>query len=153
MTVRFKTVCQIDFHDLDMVLLVGVERHVRLEERVVLLEIRLRNFQGANRVVRHVVLFHDLFDRCRVNRPALFEQPLDRRVNARLALPGSQIQDPQILTARTGRLGGQQLIIGHPEADARKQVVPPTVVLESARLAYEAVDHVPIVDPMFALAM
>ena len=152
------TVGQIVFHgpdlqDLDISLLARVERHVRLEEHVVLLEIRLRNFRGSNHVVRDVVLFHDLLDRCRVNRPALFEQVLDRPFDGRLALAGSQVENLQVFTARTGRSGAQKFVIGHAETDAREQVVSPTVVLESARLANEAVDHMPVVDSMLVLAV
>ena len=147
------TVGQVDLYDLDIFRLARVERHVRLEEHVVLLKIRLRNLRRANHVVRHVVLFHDLLDRGCVNRPTLFEKTLDRRFDGRLALSGSQVKDPQVFTARTGRSGGQKFVIGHAEADARKQVVAPTVVLESARLANEAVDHVPVVDSMFVLAV
>ncbi len=153
MTVGVITVCQIDHHGLDIFRVARVERHVRLEEPVVLVEIRLRDFRRANDVVRHVVFFHDLFDRCGVNRPALIEQTLDRRFDGRLALPGSQVEDVQIFAARTGRSDAQKFVIGHAETDARKQVVPPTVVLESARFANEAVDHVPVVDSMFVLAM
>ena len=91
MAVHFKTSRQIDLHDSDIFRLVRVERHVRLEEHVVFFEIRLRNFRGSNHVVRRVGFFHNLFDRCRVNRPALFEQALDRRFHARLALAGSQV--------------------------------------------------------------
>ena len=153
MTVRVITVCQIDRHGLDIFRVARVERHVRLEEHVVLVEIRCRDFRRANDVVRHVVLFHDLLDRCGVDRPPLIEQTLDRRFDGRLALPGSQVEDFQVLTARTGRSGAQQLVIGHAETDARKQIVSPTVVLESARFANEAVDHMPVVDSMFAFAM
>jgi hypothetical protein len=90
-TVHFKTGRQVDLHDRDIFRLARVERHVRLEEHVVLLEIRLRYFRRSNRVVRHVVCFHNRFDRFRVNRPALFEQALDRRFHTRLALAGSQV--------------------------------------------------------------
>jgi hypothetical protein len=120
MTVRFKTGCQVEFHGLDCFRLARVERHVRLEEHVVLLEIRLRDFRRAGNVVRHVVFFHDLLDRCCVNRPPLIEQTLDRRFDGRLALPGSQIEDFQIFAARTGRSGAQKFVIGHAETDARK---------------------------------
>jgi len=149
---------QVDFHgpDLhapDLFLLARVKRHVRLKEHVVLLKIRLRNFQGSNHVVRPVVLFPDLFNRFRINRPAFFEQTLDRPFDARFALPGGQVEDLQVFTTRAGWIGSQKFIIGHAEPDARKQVVMPTVVLESARLANEAVDDVPVVDPMFLLAV
>lgn len=153
MTVGFITGCQVDLHDLNIFRVARVERHVRLEEPVVLLEIRLRDFRRANDVVRHVVFFHDILDRCGVDRPTLIEQTLDRRFDGRLALPGRQVEDFQIFAARTGRSGAQKFVIGHAKADARKQVVPPTVVLESARFANEAVDHVPVVDPMFVLAV
>ena len=85
------TIRQVDLHDLDIFRLAPVERHVRLEEHVVLLEIRIRNFRRSNYVVRRVGFFHNLLDRFRVNRPALFEQTLDRRFHARLALAGSQV--------------------------------------------------------------
>jgi hypothetical protein len=88
---HFVTVCQIDLHDPDVFLFSRVERHVRLEEHVVLLEIRMRNFRGSNHVVRRVVLFHNLLDRFRVNRPALIEQALDRRFHGRLAFAGSHV--------------------------------------------------------------
>jgi len=153
MTVHFKTGRQVDLHDLDIFLLARVERHVRLEEHVVLLEIRLRNFRGSNHVVRRVGFFHNLFDRCRVNRPAFFEQALDRRFHARLALPGSQVEDLQVFTARAGWSACQKFIIGHTETDAGEQVISPTVVLESARLADQAVDDMPVVDAMFVLAV
>ena len=47
----------------------------------------------------------------------------------------------------------QKFVIGHAEADAGKQVVSPTIVLESARLANETVDDVPVVDAVFVLAV
>ena len=105
---QFTTIRQIYLHDLETFLLATVlldtaERHVGLEERVVLLEIRLRNVRVSNPVAREVVLFHDLFDRCRVNRPAFFEQALDRHFHERFAHPGCQIKYPQIFTARPGR--------------------------------------------------
>jgi len=85
MTIDF----QVDIHGL--IRLARVERHVRREEHVVLLEIRLRDFQSLNHVARYVVLFHDLLDRCRVNCLALFEQAFDGRFDGRLALSGSQV--------------------------------------------------------------
>jgi len=123
------TVCQIDRHGLDIFRVARVERHVRLEERVVLVEIRLWDFRRANDVVRHVVFFYDLLDRCGVNHPPLIEQTLDRPFDGRLALPGSQVEDFQIFATRTGRSGAQKFVIGHAETDARKQVVSPTIVL------------------------
>lgn len=153
MMVRFKTGCQVDIHDLDTVRLVRVERHVRLEEHVVLLEIRLRDFRGSNRVIQHLGFFHNLFDRCRVNHPALFEQTLNCRFHGRLALAGCQIEDLQVFTARTGWPACQKFVIGHAEADAGKQIVSPAVVFEGARLANEAVDDVAVVDAMLVLAV
>ncbi len=88
------TVAQIDLDDIDTFRLARVERHVRLEEHVVLLKIRLRNLRRANHVVQHVILFHDLVGRSCVNRPTLFEKTLDRRFHGRLALSGSQVKDP-----------------------------------------------------------
>ena len=82
MTVSFKTGCQVDLHNLNTVHLVRVERHVRLEEHVVRLEIRFRNFRCSNHVVHRVGFFHNLLDRFRVNRSAFLEQTLDRRLHA-----------------------------------------------------------------------
>jgi hypothetical protein len=44
----------------------------------------------------------------------------------------------------------QQSVIGQPEAARREQIVAVAVVGEGARLAYQPVDDVTILDPMFA---
>jgi hypothetical protein len=60
------------------------------------------------------------------------------------------MQNLQIFLACSLRLLCQQPVIGQPEAARREQVVAVAVVGESARLAHQPVDDVPVLDPMFA---
>jgi hypothetical protein len=46
-----------------------------------------------------------------------------------------------------------KFVVGHPKPNARKQIVMPLIVLECPRLANEALDDVPVVDPMFVPAV
>lgn len=137
-----------DLHDLFVP--ARVKGHVRLEEQVVLIEVRLRDFRSANHVALCVILFDKLLDRRRVNHQAIFKQAMDRPFDGRLAHPCGEVKDTQILAARTPWTVGKQFVIGHAKPDAREQVAMPTIVFECARLADETVDHVPVVDPMLA---
>lgn len=141
----------LDLHDLFR--LARVKGHVRLEEQVVLVEVRLRDFRSENHVAFGVLLFNELLDRRRVNRQTTFKQTLDRPFDGRLAHPRGEVKDAQILAARTPWPVGKQFVVGHAEPNAREQVAMPTVVFECSRFTDEAIDHVPVVDPMLALAM
>lgn len=80
------------------------------------------------------------------------QQLLQGGLDAGLALPGRQVQNPQILLGRPLRLLGHQPIIGQPKAARREQVVAVAVVGERARLADQPVDDVPVVDAVIAPA-
>jgi hypothetical protein len=79
------------------------------------------------------------------------QTPQGRR-DAALALACRQVQDLQIFLGRTLRLLRQQPVVGQPEAARREQVVVVAVVGESARLAHQPVDDVPVFDAMLAAA-
>ena len=126
---------------------------VRLEEHVVLVEVRFRDLRGSNDLVLRIACFDDFLDGIRVDRSASLKQSFDRTFDGRLAHPSGQIKDFQVLAACTRRPFFQEFVVRHAEPNARKQVVVPAVVLERARLADEAVDHVSIVDSVLALAV
>lgn len=61
-----------------------------------------------------------------------------------------QQQDAQVLLRRPPRLLLTQPVVGQAEAAGREQVRPVAVVGERPRLAYQPVDHVPVLDPLLA---
>ena len=74
------------------------------------------------------------FDPVGAQRLLGIDQASQDRINLRLALPGRQLEDEQVLTAGHGlAVGPTQRVVGDTEARCRKQVVPVPVVGESAR--------------------
>jgi hypothetical protein len=73
-------------------------------------------------------------------------------IDCRLAAPRRQLQNPQILLARTLGLLGQQPIVRLPKTHRRKQVRLIAIAGERPRLAHQTIDDVPIVDVVLVLA-
>jgi hypothetical protein len=87
-----------------------------------------------------------------VARGARPQQPPQHRLDTRLALPGGQVQDAQILLDGTLRLLLGQPVVGQAEAARREQLLAVAVAGERPRLAHQPVDDVPVGDPVLAPA-
>jgi hypothetical protein len=145
--------CQIDLQKTTVFIHVGIERHVRLEQHVVLFEVRLRYLRITNKIAGDIAFFHEFLDGCRVDGPPLLQEMLNGALDGRLALPGRQIENGQVFPAGPGRSADTQFVIGHAKTYARKEIVPPTVVLEGTRLTNQTVDYMPVIDLVFFFAM
>jgi len=89
----------------------------------------------------------------RRDRRVLSQRQAQGLLHGILAVAGRQLQDLEIFPgchARTVR--GEQLIVGHAKMAGRKQVLVVLVVLESARLANQRIDHMAVVDRVLAAA-
>lgn len=75
---------------------------IRLEEHVVLIEVRLRDLRGSDDLALFIMFFDEFLDGVRVDRPTFFQQMFDRRFDGRLAHPCGHVKDSQVLAARTG---------------------------------------------------
>jgi hypothetical protein len=73
-----------------------------------------------------------------------------RFIDFDLALPRRQVQDAQVLPVRVVRRRRCQKVVGHAKTARRKQFGPVAVSRECARLTHQPVDHVPVVDAVFA---
>ena len=62
------------------------------------------------------------------------------------------MQDAQVLPGRPPGLLLEEPIVGQPEAARREQVVAVAVIAERARLAYQPVDDVPVLDAVLTAA-
>jgi len=62
----------------------------RLEEHVVLIEVRLRDLRGSDDLALWIACFDEFLDGIRIDRPTFFKQSLDRAFDGRLA-PASSI--------------------------------------------------------------
>jgi hypothetical protein len=82
-------------------------------------------------------------------RRLLSQETAQRVVHGRLAVVGSMLQNSQVRPPRhVGNMFGAQPIVSHAKAAGGKQVLAITVVVESARLAHQLVDDVPVMDRM-----
>ncbi len=93
-----------------------------------------------------------MFDRHRRDRPLGPEQPANRFLHARFALPRRQVQDPQVFAVGVGRPLRQQCVIGHAVLTRREQLLTIAIVGERSRLANQPVDDMPVVDAMLVPA-
>jgi hypothetical protein len=87
-----------------------------------------------------------------IARGARPQELLQHRLDTRLALPGGQVQDAQILLGGTLRLLLGQAVVGQAEAAGWEQLVAVAVAGERPRLAHQPVDDVPVGDPVLAPA-
>ncbi|HEY2418879.1 MAG TPA: hypothetical protein VGH84_13230 [Steroidobacteraceae bacterium] len=80
-------------------------------------------------------------------------QQLDQgRLDATLSFLGRQVQQAQVFPVGTWRLLLLQPIVRPPKRHARIQLFPEHVPRKGARLAHQPLDHMPIIDPVLALA-
>ena len=62
------------------------------------------------------------------------------------------MQNLQVLPIRPQRLRLVQHIVGQPKATGRKQLFPKAILRQRSRFPHQPIDHVPIIDPLFATA-
>jgi hypothetical protein len=75
---------------------------------------------------------------------------LKRRLRHDLAALRRQVQNPQVLLRRLRRLLLDQQIVRQPEPGRGEQLGAVAVVRERAGFAHQPVDHVAVLDPVFA---
>ena len=81
------------------------------------------------------------------------DQHAQRLLHGCLALLGGQVQNVQVFPIGTRRHSLPQQVVGQAKTTAGKQFLAVLVVGESARLTYQRVDHVSIVDVLLAAAV
>jgi hypothetical protein len=85
-------------------------------------------------------------------RPARVQDLRQGLFDTRFPLLRRQVQDPHVLPARTLRLLRHQRVVGAPVRHGWVQVLAVRIARERPGFAYQPVDHVTIVNPVFRLA-
>ena len=84
---------------------------------------------------------------------ATLQQSPESLVHGTLCHLGGQLENQQVLFARTGRgMSPFELVVADAEAAAGKQVAPIAVVLEGARIVYQPIDDVAVLYVVSALS-
>jgi len=82
----------------------------------------------------------------------LIQQQAQRLGHRLFAFRRRQVQNLQVLPVRPRRLRLVQHVVGQPKATRRKQLFPKTILRQCSRFPHQPIDHMPIIDPLFAPA-
>jgi len=92
-------------------------------------------------------------DRGRRDRLVPGDRQPQRVLHGVLAVVGRQLQDIQVFAGGdTTAVIAEQLVVSHAEVTRGEHVRVILVVLQGARLANQRVNHMPVVDRVFAVA-
>jgi hypothetical protein len=82
----------------------------------------------------------------------LSQQPAQGLVHRHFTPLRRQIKNLQVLPRSPRWLRLLQHVVGQPKTTGRKQLFPKAILRQRTRLAYQPIDHVPIIDPLLAAA-